>query len=147
LANTKSAAKAQRQNVRRAARNRSTRSAIRTYYKKAATAVADAEEQAADLVKQAVRSLDKAAQKGVIHPNSAARRKSRLMARLHTLSVKQATEAAQPAEPAAPTRGRRAAATTEKKATTTTRRRSTASAAPAATSSTTTRRRTPKATS
>jgi small subunit ribosomal protein S20 len=147
LANTKSAAKAQRQNVRRAARNRSTRSAIRTHYKKAATAVAEAEQQAADLVRQAVRALDKAAQKGVIHRNSAARRKSRLMARLHTLSLTQTTQAAQVEEAAPkPTRGRRTTATGEKAATSRRRTTTASKTTSTASSSTTTRRRTPKPT-
>jgi small subunit ribosomal protein S20 len=125
LANTKSAEKAQRQNVRRAARNRSTRSAIRTYYKKAATAVVDAEQSAEEQVRQAVRALDKAARKGVIHPNNAARRKSRLMSRLHVLTLARAAPPPAPIEeaPAAATRARR----TTSGRTTTTRRRATPS--------------------
>ena len=59
-----------------------------------------------DALKLAVRSLDKAAKKGVIHPNNAARRKSRLMHRLHTAEA--------PATAAAPrTRRRQKAAGTE----------------------------------
>jgi small subunit ribosomal protein S20 len=87
VANTTSAQKAMRQAVRRAARNRAAKSAVRTYVKKAAAAVASNQDDAAEVVRQAVRSLDKAAQKGIVHPNAAARRKSRLMSRLHQLSL------------------------------------------------------------
>src|SRR6266567_5031279 len=76
-----------RQAVRRAARNQSARAAVRTYVKKATEAVAGTSAEAADIVRQAVRALDKAAQKGIVHPNAAARRKSRLMSRLHQLSL------------------------------------------------------------
>ena len=76
-----------RQAERRAARNQAARSAVRTYVKKAADAVAGGADEAAAFVREAVRALDKAAQKGIVHRNAAARRKSRLMARLHRLSV------------------------------------------------------------
>ena len=87
MANTKSAQKAMRQAVRRAARNQAARSAVRTYVKKAAEAVAGRAEEAAAVVREAVRALDKAAQKGIVHRNAASRRKSRLMSRLYRLSV------------------------------------------------------------
>ena len=92
-----------RQAVRRAARNQSARSAVRTYVKKATEAVSAGGDDAAEVVRSAVRALDKAAQKGIVHPNAAARRKSRLMTRLHQLSIAR-TETA--AEEAAPTRAR-----------------------------------------
>jgi small subunit ribosomal protein S20 len=76
-----------RQAATRAIRNKSARSAVRTYVKKATTAVARSVEDAAAVVREAVRALDKAAQKGIVHPNAAARRKSRLMSRLHQLSL------------------------------------------------------------
>jgi small subunit ribosomal protein S20 len=76
-----------RQAERRATRNQAARSAVRTYVKKAADAVAATAEDAATVVREAVRALDKAAQKGIVHRNAAARRKSRLMARLHRLTV------------------------------------------------------------
>jgi small subunit ribosomal protein S20 len=87
LTNTKSAQKAHRQSVKRAARNRPIRSAVRTYVKKATAAVAERADQATEIVREAVSALDRAARKGIIHPNAAARRKSRLMSRLHALSV------------------------------------------------------------
>src|SRR6266508_1169187 len=76
-----------RQAVRRARRNQSARSAVRTFVKNAGAAVVDGGDAAAEIVRQAVRALDKAAQKGIIHRNAAARRKSRLMTRLHQLSL------------------------------------------------------------
>jgi small subunit ribosomal protein S20 len=87
LANTSSAQKAMRQAVTRARRNQAARSAVRTFVKNASVAVAEGGETTAEVVRQAVRALDKAAQKGIIHRNAAARRKSRLMARLHQLSL------------------------------------------------------------
>jgi small subunit ribosomal protein S20 len=76
-----------RQAVRHQARNKAVRSSVRTYVKKAGVAVAASAEDAAAVVRQAVSELDKAAQKGIVHRNAAARRKSRLMSRLHQLSV------------------------------------------------------------
>ncbi|HYW86682.1 MAG TPA: 30S ribosomal protein S20 [Chloroflexota bacterium] len=62
-------------------------------------------------MREAVRALDKAAQKGIIHRNSAARRKSRLMSRLHSLSVTEKPAAAErkPAAKATTTGARRGA--------------------------------------
>ena len=80
MANHSSAKKATRQSERQHARNKSTRSALRTYVRKAERLIASKElDEASPAVAQAVVSLDRAAQKGVIHPNNAARGKSRLM--------------------------------------------------------------------
>lgn len=87
MANTKSAQKAWRQGQSRAVRNQAARSAVRTYVKKATEAVAGTAEEAAVAVLAAVRALDRAAQRGIVHRNAAARRKSRLMSRLHQLSI------------------------------------------------------------
>jgi small subunit ribosomal protein S20 len=87
VANTKSAQKAMRQAERRTLRNRAARSSVRTYVKNATEAVASSSTGAAEVVRVAVRALDKAAQKGIVHRNAAARRKSRLMTRLHRLTV------------------------------------------------------------
>jgi small subunit ribosomal protein S20 len=76
-----------RQAERRAMRNQAARSSVRTYVKKASDAVRAATADAAEVVRQAVRALDKAAQKGIVHRNAAARRKSRLMTRLHQISA------------------------------------------------------------
>jgi len=72
---TKSGLKRKRQNVRRAARNLGVRSRIRTLVKH----VRQTETPAADDLRAAISALDSAARKGIIHPNAAARKKSRLM--------------------------------------------------------------------
>lgn len=81
MANHKSALKRIRQTAKRRIQNRTVRNRARTLIKKARTAVkADvAAETTAQAVREAVRDLDKAASRGVIHPRNAARRKSRLM--------------------------------------------------------------------
>ena len=77
---TKSAKKAMRQSERKAVRGKSLRSRAKTMVTKAEGQVAagDAEAARAAMV-SAVKALDKAAAKGKIHANNAARRKSRLM--------------------------------------------------------------------
>jgi small subunit ribosomal protein S20 len=79
VANTKSAMKRMRQNERKRARNRILRSRVRTSVK-VARAASGAEQQPA--VHDALRALDKAVTKGVIHRNTAARKKSALARRL-----------------------------------------------------------------
>jgi small subunit ribosomal protein S20 len=80
LANSKSAEKRIRVSERRRLRNRPFRSAARTYVKKAELAIASGDQAVAEeAVLLATRTLDRVASKGVIHPNNAARRKSRLM--------------------------------------------------------------------
>jgi small subunit ribosomal protein S20 len=101
LANTKSAQKAMRQGVSRAIRNQSARASVRTYFKKATEAVTTTVQDASEAVRIAVSALDRAAQKGIVHPNAAARRKSRLMSRLHQLSLAEANPPAVEATPQA----------------------------------------------
>jgi small subunit ribosomal protein S20 len=79
VANTKSAIKRIRQNERRRVRNRAIRSKVRTVVKLARTI--EGPEQRATIA-EAIRSLDKAVSKGVIHRNTAARKKSGLARRL-----------------------------------------------------------------
>jgi small subunit ribosomal protein S20 len=84
LPNTKSAMKAMRNSERRRVRNRVHRSSPRTYVKRARALIeAGRLEEAREAVQLAARALDRAAQKGVIHQNNAARRKSRLMQMLN----------------------------------------------------------------
>jgi small subunit ribosomal protein S20 len=65
-------------------RNRSGRTFVKTSVAKAEQLIAAKDTEAAqDEVVKAASALDKAAQKGIIHPNQAARRKSRLMRRLN----------------------------------------------------------------
>lgn len=107
-----------RQAVRHEGRNKAVRSSVRTYVKKAGVAVASSAEDAQEIVRRAVRALDKAAQKGIVHRNAAARRKSRLMSRLHQVSVAEPaakTETNTTARAASTRKSTTAKATTEKK--------------------------------
>ncbi len=77
---TQSAAKAHRQSLQRRLRNRVVRTSTKTFVKKAETAIAAGDpEVSREAVRAALRALDRAATKGVIHANAAARRKSRLV--------------------------------------------------------------------
>jgi small subunit ribosomal protein S20 len=72
-----------RQNEKRRLLNRRYRSAARTHIKRTRALMAAGElDEAETAMQHAVSTLDKAARKGVIHPNNAARRKSRLMSQL-----------------------------------------------------------------
>jgi small subunit ribosomal protein S20 len=79
VANIKSQIKRNRQNNKRRLRNRVDRGAARSAVKDARTAIDDGIPESKAALLQAIRLLDKAAQKGVIHKNNAARRKSRLV--------------------------------------------------------------------
>jgi len=84
LANIKSAIKRARQNTKRRDHNRYYRTTARTFVKRAKQQIEDNDlDTAAETVRQAAKALDKAAQKGVIQRNNAARRKSRLMIALN----------------------------------------------------------------
>lgn len=86
MANHKSAWKRIRQNEKRRIYNREYRNRARTYVKKARSAINSGElEEARARTIAAVQDLDKAARRGVIHKNNAARRKSRLMKKLAEL--------------------------------------------------------------
>ncbi|MCJ7772325.1 MAG: 30S ribosomal protein S20 [Desulfobacterales bacterium] len=86
MANIKSAIKRNRQNEKRRLHNRVFRGSTRTQIRRARLAIESGEkETATEEVKQAVIKLDRAASKGIIHKNNAARRKSRLMKQLASL--------------------------------------------------------------
>jgi len=86
LANIKSQIKRNRQNEKRRVRNRVYRGQARTFVGRAKVTIENGEkEKAIQETLVAVKTLDKAAAKGVIHKNNAARRKSRLMKRLTAL--------------------------------------------------------------
>jgi len=86
LANIKSQIKRNKQNEKRRLRNRAFRGSARRAVTKTRVAIASGEQtESREAVLTAVKALDKAAEKGVIHKNNAARRKSRLMKRLTTL--------------------------------------------------------------
>jgi small subunit ribosomal protein S20 len=79
MANTKSSKKDLRRTVKRRARNLAARSALKTFVKKVKVAAAAGEPAATQTaLVTAVSALDKAAQRGIIHKNQAARRKSRI---------------------------------------------------------------------
>jgi small subunit ribosomal protein S20 len=79
-----SALKAVRRDARKTVYRGVVRTSTRTHVKKARTLIATGREpNSTQAVQEAISALDKAAQKGVIHKNQAARRKSRLMAALN----------------------------------------------------------------
>jgi len=81
MANIKSQIKRNRQNEVRAARNKAVRSELKTRIK-AVTNATDTGEGAGDLYRAAQKRIDMAVTKGLLHPNTAARRKSRLAKKL-----------------------------------------------------------------
>jgi small subunit ribosomal protein S20 len=88
VANIRSQIKRNRQNEKRRLRNKAVRSELKTRIKTAEQALgAGAAEDAETALRQAVKRLDMAAAKGVIHKNQAANRKSRLMRRLARLQA------------------------------------------------------------
>lgn len=87
MANIKSAIKRNKQNDKRRLRNRVFRGKTRTFVAKARVAIeGGSSEDARAATMVAISALDKAAQKGIVHKNNAARRKSRLMKQLATLA-------------------------------------------------------------
>ena len=86
MANIKSQIKRNRQNEKRRLRNRAVRSEINTLTKAAIDAAEHDDETAEESLRQAVKRIDKAAAKGVIHKNTAARRKSRLTREIQRLA-------------------------------------------------------------
>jgi small subunit ribosomal protein S20 len=81
VANTKSAVKRMRQNERRRLRNRALRSRLRTAVKTARAVVGRSGAEGTTAVAEAIRALDRAVTKGVMHRNTAARKKSALARR------------------------------------------------------------------
>ncbi|MCL4562219.1 MAG: 30S ribosomal protein S20 [Chloroflexi bacterium] len=86
MANIKSQIKRNKQNQKRRINNRIFRGKARTMVQKARLAIDGGDMSAArEAALVAISTLDKAAEKGVIHKNNAARRKSRLMKQLAKL--------------------------------------------------------------
>ncbi|MGA3147209.1 MAG: 30S ribosomal protein S20 [Acidimicrobiales bacterium] len=81
MANIKSQIKRNRQTIKRQARNKAVRSELRTRTKRAIHAIDTGAEDTDESLRLAIKRIDKAAAKGVIHKNQAANRKSRLMSR------------------------------------------------------------------
>lgn len=85
MPNIKSVAKDVVKSRKNRLRNISAKSAMKTFIKKARLAVTNrAGESALEAVNKALSVIDKTAQRGIIHKNAAARRKSRLMKRLNS---------------------------------------------------------------
>lgn len=91
---SKSSRKIVRVAERKRVRTKSVRSEIKTRITKAEKFIFKSElEPARQAVAESIRALDKAAEKGIIHPNNAARRKSRLMKKLNQLALRGAERA------------------------------------------------------
>jgi small subunit ribosomal protein S20 len=82
MANIKSQKKRILTNAKRQERNKSVRSQLKTRIKSADRAAVEGAENTDEQVRQAVKALDMAAAKGIIHKNQAANRKSKLMQRI-----------------------------------------------------------------
>ncbi len=87
MANIKSQIKRNRTNEIARLRNKAARSEIKTRVKAALTSATAAPDESAEALRIALKRLDKAASKGIIHKNQAANRKSRLMRRLAKLTA------------------------------------------------------------
>ena len=86
MANIQSQIKRNRQNEKRRLRNKAVRSELRTRVKSAVTAAETGAENSAESLRLALKRIDKAATKGVIHKNQAANRKSAIAKRLAELA-------------------------------------------------------------
>ena len=83
---SRSAAKAWRRSEEERLRNRARRSTAKTFVRRAELTMASADPQAsAEAARTAISALDRAAQKGALHPRSSARRKARLMKKYNTV--------------------------------------------------------------
>lgn len=109
---TRTARKADRASKRKQARNRSIKSAVKTYITKIEKLIYDNElEKAQAVAVTTMSTLDKAAQKKILHPNTASRQKSRLTIKLNKALAAQQTDA-KPAKSAETARTARTAKTT-----------------------------------
>jgi small subunit ribosomal protein S20 len=82
MANIKSQIKRNRQNEKANARNKAVRSELRTRTKRVDAAI-EAGDDVEQATREAIKRIDQAAAKGVLHKNTAARRKSRLMKKVN----------------------------------------------------------------
>ena len=83
MANIKSAKKRVLVNATKQARNKSANSALKTALKKANVAIETNAADKDELVKLAVKKIDQACAKGLLHKNNAARKKSALVTKLN----------------------------------------------------------------
>jgi small subunit ribosomal protein S20 len=101
MANTRSAKKRVRASLRKRNRNRATRSAVKTLVIRARRPADGTASLTSEEVRHAISALDKAAEKGVLHPNNASRRKSRLMSALAKIAPAEKPAEKAPAKKAA----------------------------------------------
>jgi small subunit ribosomal protein S20 len=90
VANLRSAIRDIRKSRKRAERNQSVRSAIKTFVKKTRAAIAAGDENAPQVYSDTSSLLDKAAKRNIIHKNAANRKKSRLAKRLNAAKAETA---------------------------------------------------------
>jgi small subunit ribosomal protein S20 len=83
VANTRSALRDIKKSRKRAERNQSVRSAIKTFVKKTRVAIAGGDENVVEIFQATSSFVDKAAKRNIIHKNAANRRKSRLAKQLN----------------------------------------------------------------
>jgi len=88
MPNTKSAKKELRKSKKNQEYNNKIKDNVKGLFKKSHKAVEAGDKKAADLIKDAFRAIDKAAQKGVIDKNTRNRKKSRLHAKLNKIANK-----------------------------------------------------------
>ncbi len=106
MANSRSARKRIRSNERKRVRNRIVRSAVRTRIGRVRRSLVSGQVAGIeDELRAAIKALDKAAEKGILHRNNAARRKSRIMAMAAKLTLMAGSEAEQAVTRAAATGG------------------------------------------
>ncbi len=87
MANIQSQIKRNRQNEKRRLRNKSVRAEMRTRTKSAVASAEAGAEDSAEVLRLAVKRIDKAAAHGVIHKNTAANHKSRLVRRINAIEA------------------------------------------------------------
>ncbi len=83
MPNIKSAKKRVRVIATKTARNKACRSDLRTAIKKANISIENASEDRNDIVREAIKRIDQASAKGIIHKNTASRKKSALARKLN----------------------------------------------------------------
>ena len=88
MANIKAAIKYIRKSAKNRVRNLAVKGNIKKLFKNALKLISSKDKGAAEAVKKAASAVDKAAENGILHKNTAARKKSRLMKKLNAISKK-----------------------------------------------------------
>lgn len=114
MANIASSKKDARRSAVRAVRNRAIKSSVKTRVTRFRRAVTEGAEDVEALAERAIASLDRAAAKGVLHRNNAARRKSRLAKQLNVIGAPAPEESGPKSKPAAKAAARPAGQTSGK---------------------------------